>query len=133
MSTVLTMVVGGVVGAHGLGHVLGWMPAWGIAKFEGVSSDSWLLGGLLGEIGERIAAGALFLVPMIGFGIAAFGLFTGQTWWRPLAAASAGVSLAATALFPHAFPLGSTIGSLAVNAAVIALVVSGWGMEDAAA
>lgn len=133
MSTVLTVVADGVVGAHGLGHMLGWMPAWGIAKFEGVSSESWLLGGLVGEIGERVAAGALFLVPMIGFGIAAFGMFTGQAWWRPLAAASAGVSLAATALFPHAFPLGSTIGSVVVNAAAIALVVSGWGTEEAAA
>lgn len=133
MSTVVTVVAGGVVGAHGLGHVLGWMPAWGIAKFEGVSSESWLLGRLAGEVGERVAAGALFLVPMVGFGIAAFGLFTGQAWWRPLAAASAGVSLAATALFPHAFPLGSTIGSVAVNAAVIGLVVAGWGPEDVAA
>jgi len=133
MSTVVTVVVGGVVGAHGLGHVLGWMPAWGITKFEGMSSESWLLGRLVGEIGERIAAGTLFLVPMLGFGVAVLGMFTGQAWWRPLATASAGVSLAATALFPHAFPLSSTIGSVAVNAAVIALVVSGWGMEDAAA
>jgi hypothetical protein len=133
MSTVVTVVAGGVVGAHGLGHVLGWMPAWGIAKFEGVSSESWLLGSVVGEVGERFAAGALYLVPMIGFGIAAVGLLSGQAWWRPLAAASACVSLAATALFPHAFPLGSTIGSVAVNAAVIAWVVSGWGVADAAA
>lgn len=133
MGTIGTLVVGGILGAHGLGHVLGWMPAWGLAEFEGTSSTSWLLGGLVGAVGERIAAGTLFLVPMVGFGVAAFGLLTGQPWWRPLAVASAGVSLATTALFPQAFPLSSTIGSVVVNAAVVALVASGWGTADAAA
>jgi len=25
------LVVAGVIGAHGVGHVMGWLPAWGIA------------------------------------------------------------------------------------------------------
>lgn len=120
------LVAGGVVGAHGLGHVLGWMPAWGLARFEGVSSSSWLLGSL-GETAERVVAGTAFLVPTAGFMAAAAGMFAGQGWFRGVAIASAAVSLAATALFPRAFPLGSTVGSVLVNAVVLAgLVMTSW-------
>jgi hypothetical protein len=127
------LVAAGVIGAHGLGHVLGWMPAWGIAKFEGMSSSSWLLTGLVGDGGSRLAAGVIFLVPTIGFMAAAAGLITGQAWWRQAAVASAAVSLAGTALFPQAFATGSTVGSVAVNVVVLyAVLVAGWGAETAA-
>jgi len=120
------VVAGGVVGAHGLGHVLGWLPAWGLAKFEGVSSASWLVGGL-GETAERAIAGAMFLAPTAGFVAAAAAMFTGHGWFRGVALTSAAVSLAATAIFPRAFPLGSTVGSVAVNLAVLAgLLLTSW-------
>lgn len=120
------LVAGGVVGAHGVGHVLGWLPAWGLARFEGVSSASWLLGPL-GEAAERAVAGAAFLVPTAGFVAAAAGMFAGQGWFRGVAVASAAVSLAATALFPRAFPVGSTVGSVLVNLAVLGgLLLTSW-------
>jgi hypothetical protein len=126
------LLAGGIIGAHGIGHVLGWMPAWGIAQFEGMSSRSWLLTGLVGDGGGRLAAGIIFLVPTIGFVAAAAGLLTGQPWWRQAAVASAAVSLAGTALFPQAFATGSSIGSVAVNLAVLyAILVAGWGGETA--
>jgi hypothetical protein len=126
------LVVGGVIGAHGLGHVLGWMPAWGITQFEGVSSRSWILTGLVGEGASRAAAGLIFLVPTLGFVAAAAGLLTGQPWWRQAAVASAAVSLAGTALFPQAFATSSTVGSVAVNLAVLyGLLIAGWGAETA--
>ena len=126
------LVVAGELGAHGIGHVLGWMPAWAITQFEGVSSRSWLLTGVMGDGGARLAAGALFLVPTVGFLVAAAGLLTGQPWWRQAAVASAAVSLAATALFPQAFTTGSTAGSVAVNLVVLyGLLVAGWGAEAA--
>lgn len=126
------LLVGGVIGAHGVGHVLGWMPAWGIARFEGVSSRSWLLTGAIGEGGSRLAAGVIFLVPTIGFVAAAAGLLTGQPWWRQVAVGSAAASLAATALFPQAFATSSTVGSVAVNLGVlVAILVAGWGPEPA--
>ncbi len=130
---IVKLVAAGVLGAHGVGHMLGWMPAWGIAQFEGVSSRSWLLGGLVGDGGARLAAGMVFLVPTVGFVAAAAGLLLGQPWWRQVAAGSAVVSLAGTALFPQAFTTGSTAGSVAVNLVVLyGILVAGWGSDTAA-
>jgi UPF0716 family protein affecting phage T7 exclusion len=127
------VVVAGVVGAHGVGHVLGWLPALGLARFEGTAGGSWLLTGLLGEGGSRLVAAGLFVVPTIGFVAAAAGLLLGQPWWRSAAVASAAVSLAASALYPQALPLGSTIGSVAVNGLVLfGILVAAWGAEAAA-
>jgi hypothetical protein len=58
----------------------------------------------------------------------------GHDWYRSIAVASALVSLAATALFPRAFPVFSTIGSVLVNAAVlVGLLVAGWAPGTGAA
>jgi hypothetical protein len=128
------VVVAGVLGAHGIGHVLGWMPALGLARFAGSSGGSWLLGGLVGEGMTRVAAAALFLVPTAGFLAAAVGLLLGQPWWRPVAAASAAVSLAGTVLYPAVLPTGSTIGSVAVNLVVLyGVIVAAWGTDAAGA
>lgn len=123
----IRLVVGGVVGAHGVGHVMGWIQAWGIARIEGTSSRSWLFTDLLGDGTTRALGGALWLAPTLGFVIAAAGLFTGQSWWRPVALGSAVVSLAAIALFWDALPMGSRIGAIGVNLAVVAgLLVANW-------
>jgi hypothetical protein len=130
---IVKLVGAGVLGAHGIGHLLGWMPAWGIAQFEGVSSLSWLLTGIVGDGGTRLAAGGLFLVPTVGFVAAAAGLMLGMPWWRQVAVGSAVVSLAATALFPQALTTGSTAGSVAVNLVVLyGLLVAGWGADATA-
>jgi hypothetical protein len=131
---VVKVVVAGVLGAHGIGHVLGWMPALGLARFSDTSSGSWLLGGLVGEGATRAVAAGLFLVPTAGFIAAAVGLLLGQSWWRPVAAASAAVSLAGTALYPAALPTGSTVGSVAVNLVVLyGVIVAAWGTDTAGA
>lgn len=130
----IKVVAAGVLAAHGIGHTLGWMPALGVASFQGVSSRSWALTGILGEGGARVVAGVLFLVPMAGFVMAAGGLLTGQPWWRGVAVASAGVSLLGTALYPSAFTTGATAGSVAVNVLVLfGILVAGWGGETAGA
>ncbi len=121
------IVVGGVVGVHGIGHVLGWMPAWGIAKFEGMSSHSWLLTGLIGDGTARLLGGALWFIPMVGFLAATGGFFLGQVWWRPLAVSSAVVSLLALVLFFDALPVSSRVGCIAVDLAILyGLLVAGW-------
>ena len=48
-AVILRVVVAGVLGAHGIGHVMGWMPALGLARFEGVSGGSWLLSSTAGD------------------------------------------------------------------------------------
>jgi len=126
------VAVAGVLAAHGVGHLLGWLPAWGLATFEGGSSRSWLLTGMVGDGIARAAAGVLFVAPMAGFVVAAAGLLLGQPWWRTIAAGSAGISLLATVLYPGAFSTGSTIGSVAVNVIVLyGVLVAGWGAEPA--
>ncbi len=131
---VMKIVVAGVLGAHGIGHALGWMPALGLARFDGVSSDSWLISGMAGDGVARIAAVALFVVPAVGFIAAAIGLLLGQSWWRSAAVASAATSLAASALYPQALPASSTIGSVAVDCLVLfGILVAGWGADAAAA
>jgi hypothetical protein len=126
------VVVACVIGAHGIGHTLGWLPAFGIAQLQGVSTRSWLLTGIAGDGGSRLVAGVLFLAPMAGFLIAAGGLVTGQPWWRQAAAGSAAVSLLATALYPQAFTTGATAGSVAVNLVVLyGILVANWGADAA--
>jgi hypothetical protein len=131
---IVKVAVAGVLGAHGIGHALGWMPTLGLARFEGVSSGSWLLSGVAGEGAARIVAIGLFAVPTAGFIMAAVGILLGQPWWRPVAVASAATSLAASVLYPQALPLSSTIGSTVVNVVVLAgILVAGWGADAAAA
>ncbi|HEY4753980.1 MAG TPA: hypothetical protein VIH37_11890 [Candidatus Limnocylindrales bacterium] len=127
---IVNIVAAGVLGAHGIGHALGWMPAWGIAKFEGMSNHSWLVSGIAGDNAARLLAGAIFVVPTVGFVAAAVGLLTGQPWWRQAAVASATTSLLCTALFPQAFSTSSTVGSVAVDVAVLFGILSmGWGAQ----
>ena len=128
------LVAGGVLAAHGIGHALGWMPAFGLASFQGVSGRSWALTAVLGDGGARMISGVLFIVPMVGFLLAAGGLVTGQPWWRQVAVGSAAISLLATALYPQAFTTGSTIGSVVVNVGVLyGILVASWGAQGAAA
>jgi hypothetical protein len=129
----IRIIGAGVLAAHGIGHALGWMPAWGLTAFEGVSSRSWALTGVLGDGAARAVGGVLFVVPMVGFVAAAAGLMLGQPWWRQAAVVSATLSLAATALYPQAFTPAATAGSVAVNLVVLyGVLVAGWGAEAAA-
>ena len=131
---IVKVVVAGVLGAHGVGHVMGWMPVLGLARFDGVASGSWLLSSTAGEGVARVVAVALFVVPTVGFIAAAVGLLLGQPWWRSVAVASAATSLAASALYPQALPVSSTIGSVAIDGLVLfGVLVAGWGADAAAA
>jgi len=134
MDAGLIRIIGaGVLAAHGIGHTLGWLPAWGVTTFEGVSSNSWALTGVIGDAPARAVGGVLFVLPMVGFLAAAAGLALGQPWWRQVAVVSAALSLAATALYPQAFTVSSTAGSIAVNVVVLyGILVAGWGVESAA-
>lgn len=133
-ATLVKLAVVGVIGAHGIGHLLGWVPAWGIARFEGMSSESWVLTATVGEGAARTVAGLLFIVPTVGFVAAAAALLLGQPWWRQAVVGSAVVSLAAIALYPHAFPASSTVGAVAVDLILLyAILGAGWGADAAAA
>lgn len=125
MNIPLGLAGAAVLGAHGIGHVLGWLPAWVLAAFEKVSTRSWALDPLLGDRLGAMVAGALYAAPTLGFLVAAGALATGQPWWREVAVASAITSLVASALVPAALPTSSLAGSTVVNLAVLGLAV--WG------
>ena len=103
-----------VVLAHGIGHILFLVPLLGIAEW-GQSARSWLLGA---DTPAKLIGGLLWLVALIGFCAAAFGLFSQQEWWRPVAIISSAVSLVGLLLF-WANPASSS----AVSAAVVDLLV----------
>jgi hypothetical protein len=126
----LRIVIVLVLGAHGIGHLIGVAGGWFNSAWGG-SNTSWLLTPPLGRA-TGVLEGALWLLPGIGFVLAAGLLLGGSELWRPLALASAAVSLIVIALFPGQLPLGSTVGAVAVDVAVIlGLLIFSWPAPDA--
>ncbi len=119
------LVSAAVLGAHGIGHVIGWLPAWGLVSFEGVSRQSWALDPVLGQRMSESVAGTVYLLPTIGFVAAAAALATGHPWSREVAVIAAITSLLASVLFPVALPPSSLVGSTALN--LVVLGVATWG------
>jgi UPF0716 family protein affecting phage T7 exclusion len=108
-----------VIGAHGIGHVLGWGPPLGLSWTSSAESpESWLVEGTV----ARTVAVLLFGFPTLGFLACAVGLCADLPWLRVVAVVSAVTSLIAAAVFPHALPLSSLFGSTIVNVAVIVLL-----------
>lgn len=108
-----------VIGAHGIGHILGWGPAIGITwESPTTSLNSWLFDGTV----ACVMAALLYGVATIGFIATAFAIYTGQPWMRFTAITSAVVSLIATIIFPHALPLSSLIGCTTVNIGTLVLI-----------
>ena len=104
-----------VIGAHGVGHALGVAPALGAAFAPETSFSSWLLG----DGADRVVAGLLFALAGGAFIAAAVGLAIDAPWTRGVCVAAALASLAASAIFPHALPTASLVGSVAVNVALL--------------
>jgi hypothetical protein len=130
--TTLRFIIAGLLFVHGVGHIMGVMPALGLSSLKRWSSHSWLLTPLLGEAVSRIISIILFLAALIGFLGAALGL---MGWllphdsWRTLAVASAAISLVAIALFWNAFVafFPNKVGAIAVDiATLVCLLVLNW-------
>lgn len=108
-----------VVGAHGVGHVLGWGPPLGLSWASSATSlESWLVDGAA----ARALAVLLFGLPTFGFLATAVGLCADLPWLRVVAVISAVTSLVASAVFPHTLPPSSLVGSVIVNVAAIVLL-----------
>jgi hypothetical protein len=112
--------------AHGIGHSMGLLQVFKVATVNpSFHGDSWLLSGSVGPSATQVVAVGLWTAAIVLFaGVA--GVVVGWLpagWWQPLAIAASVVSLAGIALFPTAFPLGSTVGAVVVDLAVLAAVL----------
>jgi hypothetical protein len=63
----LKLVIGFVLIAHGIGHVLGWFPIFGWSRAAGWTGDSWLLDGIGGPTLAHAVGFVLWGVAMVGF------------------------------------------------------------------
>jgi hypothetical protein len=130
----IKLLIGGVLLAHGIGHILGPLQVSRVATVNPQwHGDSWLLTGPLGTSLAQGIGVVLWVLSIAGFAAVA-GVVVGwlpASWWQPLAIGSAAVSLTSIALFPMAFPTFSTLGAVAVDVALlVAVLVYQWTPSD---
>lgn len=104
---------------HGLGHSMGIIQSWGVAKMVPGSTT----GGFLTHLGagdtEIKTVGLLFGVVLVGFLAALFGFWQGLQWWRPLTMAMSATSIGLFAIWWGTLPTSSQIGAISFDVAAI--------------
>ena len=135
-SATLRAVIAAVLLFHGVGHLMGVIPALRLFEIsdssaswlKGWTSHSWLLSDLLGEAVARLVSIVLFLTALIGMVGAALGLLgwiVPSEYWRALAIVSAVISLITIALYWNAFIFlfPHKVGAIGVNLAVLVCLI----------
>ncbi len=123
MSIWLRVLLGVLVGAHGIGHILFLMPLVSSTNW-GQSAQSWLLGegGL-----AKIVGIVIWLVALLGFLAAAFGIFREAAWWQTAAIVSAVISTVGLVLFWSKPATSPAISALVFNLLIlISLFIFHW-------
>ncbi|MEJ2289204.1 MAG: hypothetical protein P8Y02_11285 [Deinococcales bacterium] len=109
--------------AHGVGHVLGLMPLFGVSANGPWHNRSWLLAGGSAEAVGRWLAPAVWLVAVAAFTVVGLGLLgvgVQGTSWRAWAIVAAVVSAVAIVVFWHGFPTTfNKVAALAVDGALL--------------
>ncbi len=127
----IKLIAAGVLLLHGLGHggafgALAWIrfrP--GTPTGDWLAARSWLVPSLPADTATTLA-GAFWVVSLVGFVIAAtsfWGVVLPGSVWRPVAVASALVSIAGITCFFGTWPMFNTLAALAVNVAVLVAVL----------
>lgn len=102
----IRLVIAVFIIIHGVGHGMGLLPLFGKKLSASHSSDSRILGPLVGTVRARAAGVFIWVLCIVGFLLAGVGfagwLVPGQ--WPAIAAITSVVSLAGLALFWNAFP-----------------------------
>jgi hypothetical protein len=130
-TSTLRWIVLVVLLAHGIGHILGFLESWTNIP-AGFTEQPWLLSSgvtMEGNVGR--AFGLLWLVALVAFLGAVFGLYTHQEWWRTLALAAAFISLFAILPWWNSVTAGARIRAVLVDLAVIVALLPGWGAQIA--
>lgn len=123
MSNWLRIVLAFVVAAHGIGHILFLMPLVSSTTW-GQSAQSWVLGG---NGLAKVVGSVIWLVSLVGFWAAAFGIFRETAWWQTVAIVSAAVSTVGLILFWTRPSTSPAISALVFNLLVLAaLLIFHW-------
>jgi cytochrome c biogenesis protein CcdA len=115
--------------AHGIGHIMGFLESW-TSISAGFTNQPWILSNnvtIESVVGR--AFGLLWLVAMIGFLGAVFGLFAHHEWWRTLAIASAFISLVAILPWWNTVTSGARFGAVLVDVITILTLLPAWGEQ----
>lgn len=83
-----------LMGLHGIAHLVGFAESWQLSTTESTPYKTTVLSGRvdLGAAGIR-AAGVLWLLAALAFGLVAVGSMMNAPWWVPAAIATAVASL----------------------------------------
>jgi hypothetical protein len=129
----LKILVALLLVAHGLGHVMAPQSAFA-APGAFPRSASAVLGPRLTIVSRGgKALSLLWLIPLVGFVLGTYGLWTGQGWWRPVLIVSAVVSLVAVLPWWNVMPRFSYLGALAADVLVLVGAFTPWGADVAKA
>ena len=124
---IIKLVIAAVLLLHGLGHggalgALIWVERLSGTNTSGwLAARSWLFPSL--SVSAAITTASIFwVVSLIGFvatALSFWGLLVPAEAWRPLAVASAIVSILGITLFFGTWPMFNTLAALGVNVAVL--------------
>lgn len=126
MHVFVKLIVAAVLVAHGLGHVMAPQSAFAPPGAFSQGSSGFLPDMTIASPGGRLLS-LLWLVPLAGFLIGTYGLWTGQPWWQPVLAVSAIVSIIAVLPWWNVMPTFSYLGALAVDVLVLLALYTQWG------
>ena len=122
----LRWVIGIIVIAHGVGHML-FMPLLnGVLRLD-ADGRSWIVGGLIGDVATGVLATVLAGVAGVAFVVAGAGIIGQAPWWRQLAVGAAALSAVLVVAMWNGIPTSSAFFALALAAVVlVALLVARW-------
>lgn len=105
---------------HGLVHLMGFLVYLRITEMKDLPYKTTLLGGRweLGDPGIRLF-GVMWLLPLIGFAVAVYGLFADTSWWRPVLLGTTLVSLVLTGLDYKAAYAGAIINLVILGVTIL--------------
>lgn len=117
-----TIMVALLLAAHGIGHLLFLANSWGIWKTG--TARAALFGSVLNasQTAEGVI-GLVWLIPLIGFLISAWGYASDTRWWRTAALVSALISTALIILWWNGLNMASAFPALVFDTAVAVILL----------
>jgi hypothetical protein len=115
-----------VLVAHGIGQILPFLAAWTSSKIFADASWPFSSGvSIHSPIGQ--ACSLLGLLALLGFVGGALGLLFGHWWWSPTVISASILSLIVAIPWAAAWPMGSLIGNVFIDVAVLVALLTPWG------